>query len=64
MNNEKKLELRNKFELFFWLLSWVCGWISLFKESIMELINLSIAVIAVLVTLFREEIRKFLFKPK
>ncbi|EIA40647.1 hypothetical protein DSM104626_01870 (plasmid) [Campylobacter coli] len=30
----------------------------------MELFNLFIAVIAVVITLFREEIRKIFFKPK
>ncbi|EIB04923.1 hypothetical protein cco88_10134, partial [Campylobacter coli LMG 9860] len=34
------------------------------QESIMELFNLFIAVIAVVITLFREEIRKIFFKPK
>ena len=48
--------------LFFWLLSWVWGGISHLKESKMELVSLIIAGIAVLVTLFREEIRNLLKK--
>ncbi|EPH4867951.1 hypothetical protein ACS14X_002005, partial [Campylobacter jejuni] len=40
------------------------GWKPYPKESIMDFLNTFIAVIAVLITLFREEIRKILFKSK
>ncbi|EPV9134643.1 hypothetical protein ACWAVE_002011, partial [Campylobacter coli] len=52
-------------ELFFLAIKLGLGWKHfILQESIMELFNLFIAVIAVVITLFREEIRKIFFKPK
>ena len=47
--------------LFFWLFGWERGRIPNPKESIMlELLNLCIAILAILVTLFSKEIREWL----